>query len=585
MANLIYVCEREATTVLDRRILERVAERITPDSIRGHPHRVLERRGEGLCLTGPHGAAGVSGFSAHLGAFSGHWKDWHHPGTPVPDGSFALIRSDGEVTELCADDVGSRTIWYAFTQRRFIASTSQRALVCLLGDLSLSRPAFAWFLSAGNLGPTDSWDLRIRRLPRGAKLILDRFQWRIQLHTAPVAFEARPMSEAEAREGLRHALWQAIQGCGFRTPPWILPLSGGYDSRLLLASLHEAGHRPRTVTWGMARSRTQRGNDAHVARDLARHYGLANDYLVTELSEAAPEAVVDAFLAAHGGTTDALFPYLDGLRMWSRFSAEGVEGIIRGDEGFGTQPRPEGHHPPAQGLILLQDFLDQETAGHISDGGQGMPEELLRRAGESLQAYGDRLVHSHFIPVTLAGLTDVKAPFLEIANPMLAGSVLAFVRQMPDAMRAGRAVYQRLTASVGPPVPFARLSADDNWNGFLYSESYTRWMSEELQGGFGDRHLPPRFRESLLAALGAGASSQGQTHAGKRFLKRVIPKSWVALARSLARPEPPQARELAFRCALASRLARLLQQDGQILAGAPQPVYPAISPMVIGTTP
>ena len=582
MANLLYVCSRESWPGIDRRILEQVADRITPDLIRGHPHRILVRPGEGLCLTGPHGAAEVKRFAAHLGAFSGASKGWQQPGTPVPDGSFALIRSDGRITELCTDDAGSRTIWYAFTDRQFIASTSQRALVCLLGDLSLSRPAFAWFLCAGNLGPTDSWDRRIRRLPRGARLTLERSSWSIQIHTTPLVFEPMPMSEAAAMEGLHHVLWQAIKGCGFRTPPWILPLSGGYDSRLLLAALHEAGHRPRTVTWGMARSRDERGNDAYVARNLARYYGLPNDYLLTERSKATPEEVVDTFLAAHGGTTDALFPYLDGLKLWAQFTAEGVDGIIRGDEGFGTRSRPEGHHAPAQGLILLQDFLDPETAERISDGGQVMPEELKRRAEESLQTYGDRLIHGHFIPVTLAGLSDVKAPFLEIANPMLAASVLSFVRRMPDAMRAGRAVYQRLTASLSPPVPFASLSADDNWNGYLYGERYTRWMAEELQGDFADRHLPLRFRETLLAALGTGTPPNGHGLAGKRALKRLIPTSWVALARSLGKPAMPGARELAFRCALASRLARLLEKDAQLLNNAAEPGCSAISPMVEG---
>lgn len=585
MANWVYVCSRESWPGIDRRILERVADRITPELIRGHPHRILARPGEGLCLTGPHGAAEVAGFAAHLGAFSGASTGWHQPGTPVPDGSFALIRSDGGITEACADDAGSRTIWYVFTDRQFIASTSQRALVCLLGDLALSRPALAWFLSAGNLGPTDSWDRRIRRLPRGARLTLERSRWSIQIHTTPLVFEPLPMSEAEAREGLRHALWQAIQGCGFRMPPWILPLSGGYDSRLLLAALHEAGHRPRTVTWGMAHSRDERGNDAYVARNLARHYGLPNDYLLTERSKAAPAEVVDTFLAASGGTTDTLFPYLDGLRMWAHFTAEGVAGIIRGDEGFGTRPRPVGHHAPAQGLILLQDFLDPETAEWISDGGQVMPEALQPRTEESLQTYGDRLIHGHFIPVTLAGLSDVKAPFLEIANPMLAASVLAFVRRMPDAMRAGRAVYQRLTASVSPSVPFARLSADDNWNGFLYGERYTRWIAEELQGGFADRHLPPRFREALLAALGTGTSPHGPGLAGKRALKRLIPPSWVALVRSLGRPAMPGARDLAFRCALASRSARMLEQDARCLQDPAGPGCPASPPTAHASTP
>jgi hypothetical protein len=564
MSNLIYVCRRDSIAPFGGGDLGRVADRITPAILPRRPHRILEGQGEALCITSPHGSAGVEGMSAYLGIFSGPCDGWQVPGSPVPDGSFALIRSQAPVTELCSDFSGTRTLWYALTDQHFFASTSQRALVCLLGDLAFNRGALAWFLSSGTLGPTDSWDARIQRLPGGARLVLDRAAWSVRVHTEPVVFEPGRMSAAEAQESLHTILWKAIHECRFQTPQWILPLSGGYDSRILLSALYEGGLRPRTVTWGRAASRSQKGNDAFVARDLAAHYGLVNDYLLTEQSGAAPRDVVQAFLAAHGGTTDALFPYLDGLKLWAGFAAEGVGGIIRGDEGFGTRVRPMTHHRHAQDLVLLREFLGEETGERIGDGKQVLPADLLPRPGESEQAYGDRLIHAFFIPVTLASLTDVKTPFVEIANPMLAGSVMRFVRQMPDALRAGRNLYERLTRSVSPPIPFATLDADDSRNGFLGTRPFRAWIQEELQGDLADEALPGPFREDLLALMRRDPVVSMDGRSTKALLKRIIPKSWIASLQVRRKPPVPGLETLAFRFALAAQLRTLLREDGRL---------------------
>lgn len=566
MSNMIYACWRESRDALDRAALERVADWITPELIRGRPHRMLVGRHDLLCLTGPHGAAGAEGVSAYLGAFTGTWKDWHLPGTPVPEGTFALIRSHQDLTELCSDAVGTRTIWYALTERLLLASTSQRALVCLLRGLSLSRSAFAWFLSSGTLGPTDSWDTRIRRLPRGARLTLDRARWTTRLTQTPIVFKPREIDETSARRGLQEVMNAALQGYDFRSANWILPLSGGYDSRYLIAILHESGLRPRTVTWGLAASRTQRGNDAFIAPQLARHYGLPHDYLLTEISAAPPEEVVDTFLASHGGTTDALFPYLDGLRIWARFTAEGVDGIIRGDEGFGTRPRPEIHHRFAQGLILLEDFLDADTAGRLSEGQQVLPEEVQRQPGESVAIYGDRLVHAYFIPTHLAALNDVKAPFLEIANPMLSASVLDYIREMPDRMRHKRGLYESLVETINPSIPFATLAADDSRSGFLDTPPFVRWMTAELEDTFADRMLPAHFRSALLASIRHGQPSVMMSRSMRTLLKRLLPKDWITEIQLRGKPAAPGMRTLAFRFALASRLTRMLERDAALLA-------------------
>ncbi|HJW75750.1 MAG TPA: hypothetical protein VJ787_08805, partial [Thermoleophilia bacterium] len=73
-------------------------------------------------------------------------------GSGAPDGSFVIVRDGRRFLELVSDIVGSRTLWYVLTDQAFLASTSQRALVALLGDFALSRVAVAWMLSSGSLG-------------------------------------------------------------------------------------------------------------------------------------------------------------------------------------------------------------------------------------------------------------------------------------------------------------------------------------------------------------------------------------------------------------------------------------------------
>jgi hypothetical protein len=566
MANLVYACWRGGDLEGLPGQIEQVARRITPASLGDPRPRVVVGHRECLGLTAPNRSVAVAGCCARLGLFTGPAQDWHRPGTPEPEGSYALVRSGPGTVEAWSDEAGTRTLWYVFDAQRLLVSTSLRALICLLGDLDWNPAAFAWYLSSGTLGPIDAWDRRIRRLPRGAHLVLDRGRWTLDLHTRPVRFTPQPMGEAEASESLRNAFESTLHGPDVLPSGWILPLSGGYDSRLLLAALARQGIRPHTVTWGMAASRAQRGNDAWVAEQLARYYGLRNDYLVTETLEASPREVVDTFLEAHGGTTDTLFPYLDGLRLWSRLAGDGVDGILRGDEGFGTRSRPERHHRHAMSLTLLKDFLPPEDAEAIADGRQHLPEEARRQRGESLQGYGDRLLHSFELPINLAALNDVKSPFLEIASPMLSRSVLALVRRMPDHLRALRATYERLVRSLSPPIPFATLAADDSRNGFLREPRFRDWIAGELEGDFCARVLPEGVRLTWLAATRRSSLSLLQSRSARATLKRLVPGSWVRILKRALPPEPPSAHDLALRCAMASRLERLLRADAGHLA-------------------
>lgn len=579
MTNLLYAAWRDPRFAVPEARLRRIAARVGPGGFLPAPEaptdppeapRIAIGARSALALTAPYGAAALSGLAAHTGAFSGRWPGWEVPGSPVPEGTFALVRADAGRTELCSDAAGSRTLWYARTETRFLASTSQRALTSLLGGFDLEPAAFRWFLSSGSLGPEAAWDRRVRRLPAGARLMLDHGTWETILHAGePVHFEAdRKATKAQAEAELAAALREAFRGYDFGAARWVLPLSGGYDCRFLLALLLEQGIRLPAVTWGMAASLHQPGNDAYVARELAARCGLEHAYLLTEGAAAAPGDLLDRFLAASGGTTDQLFPYLDGLALWSGLARRGVDGILRGDEGFGWIPVGSARHARLSvGLARLADVLDTPVAEALGAEDQPLPEAFEPQPGESVPAYRDRLYHGFRIPVGLAALNDVKAPFVEIASPFLTAGVLRRVRRLPDALRTDKRLFRRLARAAGPHLPYATSGADDDRHGYLRAPAFSRALAEDLEADPG--LLPEPFRLRLLAALEGPAGPS--TASLRARLKRILPTAWIRAARAGLGPPRPADRLLALRAALALRMIRRLQLDAADEGGSSDP--------------
>ncbi|WP_054637833.1 hypothetical protein [Thalassobacillus sp. C254] len=115
---------------------------------------------------------------------------WHEPGSHIPDGTYAMVRSNNKYIEAVSDVVASRTIWYYMDEEKCIVSTSQRAIIMLLGNFELNENVIPWMLSAGNLGPGLSWDKRIKCVPPCSILRLNRTEWKIDIETQKVEFKS-----------------------------------------------------------------------------------------------------------------------------------------------------------------------------------------------------------------------------------------------------------------------------------------------------------------------------------------------------------------------------------------------------------
>jgi hypothetical protein len=108
--------------------------KLAGDNIEPRAAAFVSRPGLSAALLNPTGEEPLHGASIAIGTLLDGSSNWHAPRAALPDGSFALLRADEAHVELAADSVGSRTLWYALTDYELIASSSQRAIITLLGS-------------------------------------------------------------------------------------------------------------------------------------------------------------------------------------------------------------------------------------------------------------------------------------------------------------------------------------------------------------------------------------------------------------------------------------------------------------------
>ena len=178
MSGFILTCWREPSArpyATDD--LLKVAYSVAPSNISPNRPIIQQLPGLALAVLNPVSSVRAKEGCVCLGMLLDSKEDWWRAGQDSPDGSYVICRSDDSSVEVIADDFGSRPIWYVHDPDVFLASTSQRAIIRLLGDFRLNPRAVSWMLSSGFLGPEDSWDSRLRLVPPATRLTLDRHAW------------------------------------------------------------------------------------------------------------------------------------------------------------------------------------------------------------------------------------------------------------------------------------------------------------------------------------------------------------------------------------------------------------------------
>ncbi len=161
------------------------------------------------------------------------------------DGAFAVSVQTGQGQLLAVDPMGMFSFYFCRHKDQWHISDSATLLAERSGNKVQNRSALPEFRSAGFvLGRECLWN-NVFRIQAGEVLLLANdgsLQGRWSQHFLPREFSTQGRKElyrtlCELLDGLSRRLTASLQG---RTA--VVPLSGGYDSRLIAAMLKRAGH-------------------------------------------------------------------------------------------------------------------------------------------------------------------------------------------------------------------------------------------------------------------------------------------------------------------------------------------------------
>lgn len=235
-------------------------------------------------------------------------------------------------------------------------------------------------------------------------------------------------------------------------------LSGGVDSRVILAVLRELGITVPSVTYG-----TDRGDDAPLASELARLAGCPSTFLPVSL-ERLHEDFEHAALHADCRAETVDFPAMPSLlnELGAKFGA-----FLNGDKPVYCKhvtSRDEAlakvglttldHAPRLADLLVPQVRAASQTALSL----------LRREALESNADLGpgdlhDKIYLEHRLTNYQNAFTVAKLRHLEPVRPWLDEEVVDFLYRIPVEMRTGKRLARTVLKTIAPDlhdVPFAK---------------------------------------------------------------------------------------------------------------------------------
>ncbi|MER6910213.1 asparagine synthase-related protein [Streptomyces sp. NPDC000594] len=259
-------------------------------------------------------------------AVLGHAHD--EPGGPggatVPEGIFARWHWDGTRLTVRNDRYGMFPLFYRADADSLALSPALHALLPPGEQAELDHDALAVFVRLGFFLAEDTCFAHIRALPPAATLTWTATDGLRLVSGGRPPNGPAAMDRDRAVDGFVELFREAVAR---RLPqdPYILPLSGGRDSRHILLELHRQGAPPRLCLSG-AKFPPDPGADALVAAELAGRLGLAHRTLTPRRSQFRAELTANR---AQGMTTlDGAWtlPVLAYLRRHTPVTHDGIGG-------------------------------------------------------------------------------------------------------------------------------------------------------------------------------------------------------------------------------------------------------------------
>ena len=313
----------------------------------------------------------------------------------------------------------------------------------------------------------------------------------------------------------------------------MLPLSGGRDSRTLLAFLVANGLRPRCVTW-TTRSPSATRSPTPPSRACSR---AASTSSTSCSSSTRATPIRRRSSAASSRPTRAATTRSPATSTASRCGATWQRPACRGSSGETSRPasararcsRKSGRRQV--GGVTPADYPEDHPLRKLELASQHWPARLRNGPREDLKDYRLRLSQDGYLPIILAGLNEPKARYVEIVNPHLSRQVIGTVRSLAPESRYRAAAYHRITDGLARAVPYARFSSTQSASDLLHRPDMHELIVRELVSPAVEQVLGADGALQVLTAMSAAA---GERPRARARLKEVVKQASDVLPTNLA---------------------------------------------------
>jgi hypothetical protein len=563
MSKIIWICSKNGFGENTKEKLNTIIDFITPDNIKPNPVKINIGSKVSYAVLNPKENIKFNRSSVCMGVLFGDYPHWYLPLNESPDGSFALFRESETHCEIISDATATRTVWYYHDEEQLIAATSQFAIIKYLGNFEFNNDIIPWMLTTGTLGPDLSWDKRIMKLPPDSSILLNQNSWKLELNINPIVFKSEKKSVENFVDEIKNKLNETIRKIDLDYTKWVLPLSGGYDSRGILFLLKNNNITPiNTITWGLPASIQDPKSDGAIAKKLADKLEVNHSFHQTSFSDEPIERILERFIKNGEGRIDHISGYLDGFRLWKDLHERGINGIIRGDENFGwIDVYSKSDVLKYIGISFYYEFKNLAFLSKDFGFIQKLPNYLNQNKNETIQQWRDRLYHQFRLQTIISPLLDLKSSYVEQISPLLSEKIIRIINGIPDDLRNNKILWKKIVENFEPDVDFASSGAIANQRDILRSESFYDFLKSELQN-INEELFDKHFLKALINKLKVekGPLNHKENFSIFNTIKKSLnPKIYSFLKEKIRPKKNIDINVLAFRIVLINRVYTLLK--------------------------
>jgi hypothetical protein len=561
MSKILYILYRNPSSEqqkLDVEKIKVIGERILPDNIEPNKLQIITSKDSICAVYNPVSTIAIKDCSVCMGYTPNqNWFEMNLKSENI-EGSFAIFRNSNDYFQLVTDMVASRSIWYFKNDSLFIASSSQRAIIMYLGSFEFNNKVTPWMLSSGTLGPGYSYDRRLSLLEPNTIITLNKINWETIKESEIIELRNSFNSKKEAKEELRKVLKQVINKFEFDKSRFVLPLSGGYDSRGILLHIKEKENL-KTITWGTKEALFEKVNDAFIADRLAFKYKTKHTYFESYNYDVSLAESINRFIINSEGRIDHIGGYLDGMAMWAEFFERGYECLIRGDELIGLGiPVSQLDARRSSKITILSDYynISQDFINKFPH--QELPLEKYKELYKDKGLFA--IYYEH--PIAFAALNDIKLSYVEIFNPLLSSSILKTVFTMFNEKNIGDKIsFKRIVDELCPDIPIAQKGANKPIGDILSSSE----MCDEVINCFKSWSETDVVEKDVVEYVSLKLANKGALKSSKiEIMKKWIPKKLFRMIKGSTPKRILDWNILAFRLYIIIRMGRMFNQDAKL---------------------